>query len=164
MSKNRGFTLLELMVVVTVIAILAAIALPSYFSQVRKSRRSEVEGAVQSAALAEERVRADCSNYVAVAAAADWTTTPSSGCPTGYAGTLAGNPYTSSYYTLAITTPTTGTCTGGATCTAGICYTITATATGTQAKDTASGSSCSTLTYASACGTATKTPAACWAK
>ncbi len=64
MNKTRGFTLIELMVVVAAVAILAAIALPAYLSQVRHARRSEVKGAIQSAALAEERVRADCTTYL----------------------------------------------------------------------------------------------------
>ena len=37
-SKQRGFTLVELMIVVVVIAILASIALPSYQDYVKKSR------------------------------------------------------------------------------------------------------------------------------
>lgn len=41
MSKSKGFTLIELMIVVAVVAILAAIALPSYQEQVRKSRRAQ---------------------------------------------------------------------------------------------------------------------------
>ncbi|WP_349984782.1 type IV pilin protein [Stenotrophomonas sp. WHRI 8082] len=50
----RGFTLIELMIVVAVVAILAVIALPSYNEYVRKSRRAQAKAdLVEYAALAE---------------------------------------------------------------------------------------------------------------
>lgn len=41
MRKQQGFTLIELMIVVAVIAILSAIAFPSYTDYVMRGRRAE---------------------------------------------------------------------------------------------------------------------------
>src|SRR5258706_525235 len=43
MRRSRGFTLLEIMIVVAIIGILAAIAIPSYQKQVQKSNRANAQ-------------------------------------------------------------------------------------------------------------------------
>ena len=63
MVKQRGFTLIELMITVAVVAILAAIALPSYQEQVRKSRRSEAISTLGELQLRQERWRANNPSY-----------------------------------------------------------------------------------------------------
>jgi type IV pilus assembly protein PilE len=54
-NPQRGVTLIELMVVVVVVAILAAVAIPSYTNSVQKSRRADAKSALTSAAQAMER-------------------------------------------------------------------------------------------------------------
>jgi type IV pilus assembly protein PilE len=44
--RGRGFTLIELMIALAIVAIVAALAYPSYREQVRKSRRADAEQAL----------------------------------------------------------------------------------------------------------------------
>ena len=52
---GRGMTLIELMIVVSVIAVLGAIAIPSYQAYVSKARRADARGALTNAAQMLER-------------------------------------------------------------------------------------------------------------
>jgi type IV pilus assembly protein PilE len=53
--RDRGFTLIELMVVVVIATILLSVAIPSYMSQIRQSRRVEAKTALLDLAGREER-------------------------------------------------------------------------------------------------------------
>jgi type IV pilus assembly protein PilE len=53
--SSAGFTLIELMVVVVITTILLSIAIPSYQSQIRQSRRTEAKTALLDLAGREER-------------------------------------------------------------------------------------------------------------
>lgn len=61
-SKN-GFTLIELLVAVAIVGILAAIAIPSYQESMRKSRRSDAQGALMSFANGMERYYTQNNTY-----------------------------------------------------------------------------------------------------
>ncbi len=65
MKRNLGFTLVELMIVVAVIGVLAAIAIPQYDSYVRKSKRSEAKVALNSLAQLQESFYANNGNRYA---------------------------------------------------------------------------------------------------
>ena len=58
-----GFTLIELMIVVAVMGILAAIAYPSYMDSVRKSRRADATSALLNLAARQERFYTEHNSY-----------------------------------------------------------------------------------------------------
>lgn len=62
-NSNKGFTLIELMIVMVVIGVLAAIAFPSYQEHVRRSRRVEAQSLLNDGAARQERYRAQNGRY-----------------------------------------------------------------------------------------------------
>jgi type IV pilus assembly protein PilE len=61
--KGAGFTLLELLIVVAVISILAAIAFPSYRSYTLTARRVDGQASLQRVLLEQEKWRANHATY-----------------------------------------------------------------------------------------------------
>ena len=59
----QGFTLVELMIAVVIVAVLASIAYPSYQDSVRKGRRAEAFAGLSAVQQAQERWRSNNSNY-----------------------------------------------------------------------------------------------------
>lgn len=62
-AKSRGFTLIELMIVVTVLAIIIAVGYPSYLNQVRKARLADGKATLMETAQQLERCYTRFSSY-----------------------------------------------------------------------------------------------------
>ena len=95
-TQARGFTLIEMMIVVAVIGILSAIAIPSYMSYIQKSRRVDAKNAVLDLAGREERYFSINNAYTNDGAALGFSALP-----------LDVNSSGSSYYSLNVTITTT---------------------------------------------------------
>jgi type IV pilus assembly protein PilE len=81
---QRGFTLIELMIVVAVVAVIALIALPNYSDSVRKSRRADAMAGLSRLQQLQERYRGESTGYAATAASVPGSWGWSSSSPEGH--------------------------------------------------------------------------------
>ncbi len=127
MLRQKGFTLLELMITMAIIAIIAAVAYPSYLKSAMKGRRADGKAELNLVTQAMERCYGTYGTYN------NTNCTPENSTGSGPSLTN-GMPSQQGYYTI------TGTVTGTT-------YSLTATAvtTGPQANDTG----CTTMTVSS---------------
>ncbi|MEJ8856621.1 type IV pilin protein [Variovorax robiniae] len=103
-SRRRGFTLIEAMIVVAVIGILSAIALPSYREYIRRANRAEARAGLLQAAHWLERVATARGTYLTTEEAATKFPTALQEVPSrSYTISLANTDTQGAGYTLAAT-------------------------------------------------------------
>lgn len=110
MKQQQGFTLLELMITVAIVGIIAAIAYPSYLSQMQSSRRADGQAALMDIGARQERFFYDQRTYAG-----------------SIVGLNAPNQSQEGFYNLSIAS--------AAGCVLPNCYMAIGTATGAQATD-----------------------------
>lgn len=138
MHRNKGFTLIEMMIVVAIIAVLAAIAAPAYQDYIRKARRADGMDALLLVQNLQERYRANNSSYGTLA-------------EIGYTGTTS----LEDHYTIAVLGSPAPSATG---------YVVTATGRNDQANDSecSAGANVLKITVNAANPRGLKEPTACW--
>jgi len=68
-TSDRGFTLIELMITVAIVAIITTVAYPSYSEYIKRGNRTEGQALLNDTAAAQERYYAQ--NYVYITNTAD---------------------------------------------------------------------------------------------
>ena len=106
--RNKGFTLIELMIVLAIVGIVAGFAFSSYKNSVQKSRRSDGMAALSNATAMQEKWYFQFNQY------------------SSDANDVGGISSPENYYTISVDQP----------CGNSSCYRMIATAVGVQANDT----------------------------
>jgi len=82
-AHQRGFTLIEVMIVVAIVGILAAIAYPSYTEHIRKGNRADAQASLMQLSQFMERYYTGTGRYSKTAGETDVPDNPAPPYPTG---------------------------------------------------------------------------------
>ena len=102
--NSRGFTIIELLIAVLVVAVLAALAYPSFLDSIKKGRRADAFSAIAAVQQAQERFRSNNPAFSSTLSALGLTATSPAGrydmalsatSATGYEVTATGKSGTS---------------------------------------------------------------------
>jgi type IV pilus assembly protein PilE len=151
MSRQQGFTLIELMIVVVLIAVLAAIAMPSYTNYIKRGKAMEATAQLADMRVKLEQWYQDNRTWAAVGATIPIACTDSTSA--ALPGRLGGTAVKYFTYACSLQTATTykvtatGTITAGDQTMAGFTYTIDQANAKTTQLDPASGWVTATTTY-----------------
>ena len=88
-SRMRGFTLLELMIVIVIVAILAGVGYPAYVGYADRARRADGRSFLLDAAARQERYFFDNNRYTTTTGDLGYTSSPPSSPEGNYTLTVA---------------------------------------------------------------------------